>query len=266
MDLDRIKRVAMAAAGKGGAELTRRFGKLSRISTKKGIADLVTDADIAAEAAILKTIRSAFPDHAVLAEESGAAGKETASRWIIDPLDGTTNYAHGLRIYCVSIAFASADEVLVGVILSPPLEELFIAVKGCGATLNGKPIRVTDARAVAKSLLVTGFPHNPGPNVEPMIRRFRRCLEASRGVRRLGSAALDICYVACGRFDAFWEQNLNPWDTAAGFRIALEAGATVTDYDNRPFTLENKSLLVTNGHIHDEMLSLLDIRNEEDPQ
>ncbi|PIP36546.1 MAG: inositol monophosphatase, partial [Desulfobacterales bacterium CG23_combo_of_CG06-09_8_20_14_all_52_9] len=130
MDLDRIKRVAMAAAGKGGAELTRRFGKLSRISTKKGIADLVTDADIAAEAAILKTIRSAFPDHAVLAEESGAAGKETASRWIIDPLDGTTNYAHGLRIYCVSIAFASADEVLVGVILSPPLEELFIAVKG----------------------------------------------------------------------------------------------------------------------------------------
>jgi myo-inositol-1(or 4)-monophosphatase len=263
MELERIKRVALAAAHKGGTELTRRFGKLSRVATKKGIADLVTDADVAAEAAILKTLKAAFPDHAVLAEESGAAGKETTHRWIVDPLDGTTNYAHGLNLYCVSVAFAAGDEALVGVILSPPLEEIFIAVKGQGATLNGKPVRVTRTPKVAESLVVTGFPHQPGQHVAPMIQRFARCLGAARGVRRLGSAALDICYVACGRFDAFWEQHLNPWDTAAGFRIALEAGATVTDFDNRPFTMEKSSLLVTNGHIHNEMLLLLDIGDEK---
>ncbi len=262
MELDRIKRVAVAAADKGGTELTRRFGKLSRVSTKKGIADLVTDADIASEAVILKTLQAAFPDHAVLAEESGVTGKETDHRWIIDPLDGTTNYAHGLNLYCVSVAFASAGEVLVGVILSPPLEEIFIAVKGVGATLNGKPIRVSDTPRVAESLLVTGFPHAEKENTGPMIQRFARCLGASRGVRRLGSAALDICYVAAGRFDAFWEQYLNPWDTAAGYRIASEAGATLTDFDNDPFMLEKSSLLVSNGHIHEEMLSLLDINDE----
>ncbi len=266
MDLDRIKRVALAAAGKGGAVLTRRFGKLSRISTKGGIADLVTDADLAAEAVILETIRAAFPDHAVLAEESGVSGKETAHRWIVDPLDGTTNYAHGLKLYCVSIAFAAADKVLVGVILSPATEELFAAVKGEGATLNGRPIRVTQTPTVSESLLVTGFPHKAGEGLAPMIQRFDRCLRASRGVRRLGSAALDICYVACGRFDAFWEQGLKPWDTAAGIRIAREAGAAVTDFSNRPFTVEKDTLLVTNGRIHGQMLSLLDTGDGKKPQ
>jgi len=252
----------VAAAGKGGAELSRRFGKLSTISAKKGIADLVTDADIAAEAAVLKTIREAFPDHAVLAEESGAAGEAAGPRWIIDPLDGTTNYAHGLGIFCVSVAFAISDEVLVGVILSPPLQEIFIGVRGLGATLNGRPIRVSENRTASESLLVTGFPHLPPIHLDRMMQRFSRCLVASRGVRRLGSAALDICDVACGRFDAFWEEALNPWDTAAGVRIALEAGAKLTDFENHPFTLEKKSLLVTNGHIHDEMLSLLTIEDE----
>ncbi len=256
----------MSAAVKGGAELTRRFGNLSRVSTKSGIADLVTDADIAAEAAIVETLNRAFPDHAVLAEESGASGKDTPYRWIIDPLDGTTNYAHGLGIYCVSVAFAAAGEILVGVILSPPLKEIFIAVKGGGATLNGKPVRVTGTPRVSESLLVTGFPHNTRGNVEPLVRRFARCLTASRGVRRLGSAALDICYVACGRFDAFWEQGLNPWDTAAGVRIALEAGAAVTDFYNHPFSVEKDSILVSNGHIHAEMLSLLNVENEPNPK
>ncbi|OGP62074.1 MAG: inositol monophosphatase, partial [Deltaproteobacteria bacterium RBG_13_49_15] len=240
-----------------------RFGRITRIKEKKRDIDIVTEADLESEVIIIKTIRKAFPDHAVLSEESGIVKGDPRFQWIIDPLDGTTNFAHGLKIFCVSIAFALNGEVAMGVVFDPMAGELFLSVSGKGATLNGRPIFPSPSRKTAESLLVTGFPYNLKEIIGPLMTRLSTCLTASRGVRRLGSAALDICYVACGRFAGFWEQNLSPWDTAAGYGIAKEAGAVITDFSNQPFTLDKKEILVTNGHIHNEMLSLLTIKEDE---
>jgi myo-inositol-1(or 4)-monophosphatase len=256
MDLERIKRVAVAAAYKGADVLRRKLGKISGID-KKGASDLVTEADIGSEKIILSTIQTAFPDHAVLAEESGENNAVSDYQWLIDPLDGTTNFAHQLPIFCVSIAFAMQDDILVGVVLNPVNGELFSATRGQGARLNDQPVRVSGATAISESLLATGFPYNFHENFDPIITRYANCLRAARGIRRLGSAALDLCYVACGRFDGYWEQNLKPWDTAAGSLIASEAGAYVTDFSNRPFTVDANEILATNDGIHKEMLSLL---------
>ena len=164
-----------------------------------------------------------------------------------------------MGLFSVSIAFAVDGNIEVGIVLNPVTGELFTAVRGEGAELNGRPIAVSDSRTVSESLLVTGFPYNIRDVLEPVLTRFANCVSASQGVRRLGSAALDLCYVACGRFDGFWEENLKPWDTAAGILIANEAGAVTTDFSNRPFTVDKKEILSTNGHIHKEMLSLLGI-------
>ena len=226
MDMERIKRVGIAAACKGGKVLREHFGNLRSVR-KKGVIDLVTEADIRSEAAIIDTIAKDFPDHAILAEESGThAGSN--GRWIIDPLDGTTNFAHNLPLFCVSIAFAIDAGVAAGFVLAPLLGELFVGVKGQGAQLNGTPISVSTTPRLVDSLLVTGFPYDHQTIFDPLMGRFARCLAATQGVRRLGSAALDLCYVASGRFDGFWEQHLKPWDTAAGFLVATEAGARTT--------------------------------------
>ncbi len=260
MDLEKIKAVGIHAAHRGAKVLLSKLGRLSEIN-KKGAIDLVTDADIASEKAIIETIQAAFPQHSILAEESGMNQGVSACQWIIDPLDGTTNFAHTLGLFSVSIACLREDEVICGIVFNPVTRELFSAAKGTGAELNGKPILVSDTTQVADSLLVTGFPYNTRDIMDQVMSRLSSCLAASQGVRRLGSAALDLCYVACGRFDGFWEQNLKPWDTAAGFLIAREAGARITDFGNRNYTVDSPQLLATNGKIHDQMLALIDLKD-----
>lgn len=262
MDLERVKKIGMAAAYKGGGVLLSHFGRVSKID-KKGAIDFVTEADTGSERAIIETIQNVFPDHSILAEESGLSKGDTDHQWIIDPLDGTTNFAHQIALFSISIAFALAGETVFGLVLNPITRELFIAVKGKGASLNGRPIRVSKSTSVSESFLVTGFPYNLRDLFDPLVIRFSNCLKVSQGIRRLGSAAIDLCFMACGRFDGFWEQNLKPWDTAAGELIAREAGAIVTNFSNEPFTIDKTEILATNGKIHEEMLSLLAIEDTE---
>ncbi|MBW2249790.1 MAG: inositol monophosphatase [Deltaproteobacteria bacterium] len=240
MDLEPVKRIAVAAAYKGARVIMPFYGRLSKIN-KKGAIDLVTEADIGSEKIIIETIKAKFPDHSILAEESGLNNGNSESKWIIDPLDGTTNFTHQLGLFAISIAFSLNGNVVVGVVLNPVSGELFTNV--------------------SESLLVTGFPYNHKKIFKALMTRFAGCLKASQGVRRLGSAALDLCFVACGRFEGFWEQNLNPWDTAAGALIAQEAGAVITDFSNRPFDIYEKEILATNGKIHKTMLSLLELKD-----
>lgn len=261
MDLDLIKRIGIAAAYKSGGVLMSHYGKVSKID-KKGVIDLVTEADIESESVIIETIQKVFTDHTILAEESGLTTGDTDYQWIIDPLDGTTNFAHRLGLFSISIAFALKGETIFGLVLNPVTRELFTAVKGKGASLNGRQIAVSTSMPVSESFLVTGFPYNLRDYFDPLLKRFSKCLKASQGVRRLGSAAIDLCFIACGRFDGFWEQNLKPWDTAAGELIAREAGAIVTDFSNKPFTINKQEILATNGRIHKEMLSLLKIEDK----
>lgn len=256
MDLGRIRDVGVAAAARAGEILLKYWGKTHTVE-KKGAINLVTEADLASENAIIQLIRAVFPDHSVLAEESGVSLGTDAYEWIIDPLDGTTNFAHNLPDFSLSIALAFEGDIIFGVVLNPVTGELFCATRGDRSTLNGRPIRVSSTKVVGESLLVTGFPYNLQSVIRPLINRFERCLLAAQGVRRLGSAALDLCYVACGRFDGFWEQNLAPWDTAAGVVIAQEAGARISDFSNGPYSIEKKEILATNALIHQEMTALL---------
>ncbi|MCG6909065.1 MAG: inositol monophosphatase [Deltaproteobacteria bacterium] len=271
MDLDYIKRTGIAAAFNGGRVLRSYVGKDPGVR-KKGAIDLVTRADTDSEKVIIETILERFPGHAVLAEESGLrqANRETVQadsrqngdgcRWIIDPLDGTTNFAHGLGIFSISIAFERDGEIMIGIVLNPISGELFSAVAGEGAFLNDRPISVSAETRLSDSLLATGFPYNL-PEVMPELQaRLKACMSRAQGIRRLGSAALDLCYLACGRFEGFWEQNLHPWDTAAGVCIAREAGAVVTDFSNRQFTIDKKEILATNSRIHSEMLDLITLK------
>ena len=259
MDLDRAQRVAVKAAYKGADEIRRHFGRIGQVD-KKGPIDLVTIADRDSEKQIISAITEVFPDHSIMAEESEQHRGEEDLLWVIDPLDGTTNFAHGVPIFAVSIALSSGGDTLVGVILNPVSGELFSAIRGQGASLNGNPISVTKTATVAESLLVTGFSYKIADDARQAVQRFEQCLRASRGVRRLGAAALDLCFLACGRFEAFWEKDLKPWDTAAGALIAEEAGARISTYDGSPFRNDIPEILATNGHIHDEMLALLKLK------
>ena len=259
MDLNQIKNTGIGAAYKSAEIINNLLGKLTHIN-KKGPIDLVTEADIASEKNIINAIRLRFPDHDILAEESGLNQTGNSScQWIIDPLDGTTNFAHQIPLFAVSIAFAVNNEIKVGIVLNPVSGELFTGVRGQGATLNGNAIRVSRETNIAESLLVTGFPYDIKQMIDPVMLRFKQCVAASRGIRRLGSAALDLCFVACGRFEGFWEENLKPWDTAAGWLIAEEAGALVTDFSGEPYDVRKKEILATNGHIHNKMKSTLEI-------
>jgi myo-inositol-1(or 4)-monophosphatase len=260
MDFEHAKRVGIEAIYSGARVLRDHFGHISQINQKSAF-DLVTEADTESEKQIIETIRKTFPDHAILAEESGANKGTAEYRWLIDPLDGTTNYVHQLPIFTIAIALALRDEIVLGLVLNPMDGELYSAIAGKGAELNGKSIKVSSTASVSDSLLITGFPYDFSEIVEPAMKRFSVCQQASQGVRRLGSAALDLCYVACGRFDGFWEQNLKPWDKAAGAIIAAEAGAVITNFSSQPFSINQKEILVTNGRIHQEMLSLLELKD-----
>ncbi len=261
MDLDQINRVGMASAYAGGKVLKTYFEGPNQIS-KKGITDLVTEADVAAEKAIISTIRRTFPDHSVLAEESGASSGRDRFQWIIDPLDGTTNFAHRLPFYAVSIAFMENGQTKLGMVLNPVMGELFYANAGRGAWLNNKPIEVSSVETLIDALLITGFPYETGNQFEVMTNRFTTALKSSQGMLRLGSAALDLCYVACGRSDGFWQHHLNPWDTAGGALIVTEAGGQVTDLKGDNYHPFKKDILATNGRIHNEMLVIMDDREQ----
>ena len=258
MDFEPQKQLAVAAAEKGARILQSRFGNISRIR-KKAAQEIVTEADTESEKAIIAVIRNNFPKHGILSEECGLTTGSSEYRWIIDPLDGTVNFAHQVPIFCISIALSFKGAVVLGVVLNPLTGELFSAVSGEGAQLNGLPIQVSSIASVSESLLVTGFPYNVNAIFDPVITRFGNCLKAAQGIRRLGSAALDLCYVACGRFEGFWEQNLKPWDTAAGALIATEAGGRVTTFSHQPYAVDQIEILATNGHIHQEMVGLLEI-------
>ena len=259
ISLEDIKNTGIKAAY-GSADILRsHLGKLGNIQ-KKGPKDLVTEADIESEKQIIETIRKKFPDHDILAEESGSSIHGDAEyQWVIDPLDGTTNFAHQVPFFSVSIAFAVSGEIQVGIVLNPVSGELFTAVKHNGAQLNGHTINVSSCQSISESLLVTGFPYDVKQDSRPYMVRFENMLNAAIGIRRLGSAALDLCYVACGRFDGFWEEHLHPWDTAAGVLIAEEAGARITDFLGNSYTIDKPEILATNGHIHDDVRKLLNL-------
>lgn len=224
-DLERLARSA-------GAILREGYDKEHTVHYK-GTIDLVTEADHASEAFLLDEIKSAFPGGHILAEESGNILGSNEDLWYIDPLDGTVNYAHHIPIFCVSIGFASKGALTLGAVYDPMRDEMFSAEKGKGAFLNGKPIQVSGAAELEKSLLVTGFPYDTWDTELDNFKYFERLAKKTQGVRRLGSAALDVCYVAAGRFDGFWEFELKPWDVAAGGLIAREAGAKVATIDGR---------------------------------
>jgi myo-inositol-1(or 4)-monophosphatase len=262
MDLDHMKAVALAAAYSGGSYIRSRLDRPRRID-HKGDIDLVTEADLGSERRIIDIIRASFPDHTILSEEDGLTEGRAGYKWVIDPLDGTTNFAHGLTACCVSIALFKDGRPLIGIVWGPFTEELFSAVHGAGAFLNGRRLSVSGIDRLSDSLIATGFPYNVRTNMAPVMDRLTRCLKASQGIRRLGSAALDMCYVAAGRFEAFWEEQLHPWDTAAGHLIVTEAGGQVTDFVNQPFEPEMQSILASNGRIHYRMLELLDVKETE---
>jgi myo-inositol-1(or 4)-monophosphatase len=246
---------AVEAVVRAGEIQMARFGSGVRVD-KKGSIDLVTEVDLQVERMFRAMIAARFPGHAVLAEEMGQSGAGGRHRWIFDPLDGTTNYAHGLPIFCASLALEIDGAIEVGAVYDPNRRELFTAERGVGAWLNGGPLGVSSTRTVIESLLVTGFPYTVHETPEPFLRMFGAFLARARAVRRLGSAAIDLCWVAAGRMDAFWEQSLQPWDTAAGALIVQQAGGRVTGLDGSAWVPATGHILASNSHIHDELLAI----------
>lgn len=251
--LDEVENIAREA----GQLLMTRFGQKHDIHFK-GAVDLVTEADYLSEKYILDYLTLHYPSHRVITEESGSNHAESDHAWIIDPLDGTVNFAHGIPIFCVSIAYAHQGEVQMGVVYDPTRGECFSAELGKGTWLNDSPIRVSGAEELIKSLLVTGFPYEKDEKLQRNLAYYSYFSTHCRGVRRLGSAALDICYVACGRVDGYWEVVVNPWDVAAGSLIAVEAGALVSSVDGKPLILEmGGTILVANPGLHTKLLGVL---------
>jgi myo-inositol-1(or 4)-monophosphatase len=248
--------VAIEAALAGGGILRAYFGSEFRISYK-GELNLVTEADVASERKVVEILKKRFPEAAVLGEETGETAGEGGCRFIVDPLDGTTNFAHGYPVFAVSIAFEQDGRVDVGAVYDPLRKELFSAARGRGAFLNGRKLRVSTTAALSKALLVTGFPYDLRDDLAGSLRLFQRFMGVSRAIRRDGSAALDLCYLAAGRYDGFWEEKLGPWDTAAGALIVEEAGGRVSDFEGKPFHYSKRAVLATNGLLHDEMLAVV---------
>jgi myo-inositol-1(or 4)-monophosphatase len=250
--------LAIQAAREAGA-IIQDFAANRFDIIHKGRINLVTEADLASEKHIKELITAHYPDHQILAEESGVSHHEDAEYcWIIDPLDGTTNFAHGLPCYSVSIGIEHKGEVIAGVIYDPSRDELFAATRGAGATLNGDPIHVSAIADLEKALLVTGFPYDVRERMRYYSPAWEAFLAKSQGVRRLGSAAIDLAYVACGRLDGFWEWGLNPWDCAAGWLLIEEAGGKLTKTDGSAFDITKPDLLGTNRLLHEQMVAVLD--------
>lgn len=249
--------VAVAAARQAGAVLQTQFGAARRVSYKGSPTNLVTEMDRRAEALIIESIRAHFPDHAVLAEESGRLEGARGYRWIVDPLDGTTNYAHGLPIYAVSIALEIDGRLALGVVYEPARDECLVAERGRGASLNGAPIRVSTTARLNESLLSTGYPYDIREGGDNNLAEHAAVSLRCHSVREIGSAVLNLAAVAAGRLDAFWELRLGPWDVAAGMLLVEEAGGRVTDPAGGPVDLSAPAVVASNGLIHDEILHVL---------
>jgi myo-inositol-1(or 4)-monophosphatase len=243
---------AAEIAREGGALLMEYFKKRVVIEYK-GEADLVTEADRACERLLMERLRKQWPEHDIAAEEGGRQSSGSSYRWHVDPLDGTTNFAHGFPVFCVSLGLEKDGELMAGVIYDPWRDEMFQAERNRGAYLNGERIRVSKTARLGESLLATGFPSKKR-HKNPNIFFYHVLTLRSHGLRRAGSAALDLAYVACGRFDGFWEFNLNPWDTAAGVLLVREAGGTVSKFSGAEFELNSREVLASNGLIHEEMV------------
>lgn len=244
-------------------QLIKRIAKQPHSVTYKGAVDLVTEADVQSEALVIAGIKERFPDHGILAEEKGIEQGESDYLWIIDPLDGTTNFAHGFPVYGVSIALEYQGEVIVGVVYDPNLDELFTAEKGKSAFLNGNPIRVSETHELDKSLLATGFPYYFRDDPDLIVQLFTGFSLNAQGIRRAGAATIDLISLACGRFDGFWEFGLKPWDMAAGSLIATEAGATLTGLQGEFFDIRVPEIVASNGVIHDQMLAIIQDFSEQ---
>ncbi len=251
-----MKEIIQQAAQAGGRKLMERFGR-DLVIGNKGEIDLVTDADRAAEQAIVEVLRGTFPLHDILAEEDDYGRRDSHYRWIIDPLDGTTNFAHALPWFAVSIALEVDGEVQVAAVFNPLHQEMFFASKGEGAFLNDSPLRVSSTERLDKSLLATGFPYDRKTSSCNNYDHFIHFQQAARACRRNGAASLDLAYTAAGRFDGFWEMKLKPWDVAAGKLLVEEAGGRVSDFDGAPFNIYGEECLASNGQIHQAMSGIL---------
>lgn len=259
-----LSQILRKAADAGADQLRHYFNhpQLKTSLKSGGVNDLVTEADHAADRAIIGVIREAYPDHFILSEETGNVPTDSAYKWIIDPIDGTINFAQGIPICCVSIGLEKEGEMIMGAVVAPFLNEWYFAEKGKGAFLNDMPIRVSERRDVLHSCLVTGFPYTYLDSPNGPLQCFERFIRKGIPVRRLGSAAIDLCWVAAGRFDGFYEHKLNAWDSAAGYLLVLEAGGRVTDFEGAPYSPYQPHICATNGIIHD---ALLDVVNGKHP-
>jgi myo-inositol-1(or 4)-monophosphatase len=241
-----------------GNRLRKQYGRVKEIQYKAGsVINLVTNVDQDVERFIKSQIRKHYPNDSILAEESEIENADSPQRWLIDPLDGTTNFAHGLPVFCVSIGVESEGGLVAGGVYDPIHQELFFARKGKGATLNGKKIRVSKTKKLERALIATGFPYDVHELPEKSLPYFNAMIQRAQGVRRLGSAALDICYLAMSRFDGYFEVSLNPWDTAAGSLILQESGGMITDFSGGPYSIYRYEIAASNGLIHEEMIRIL---------
>lgn len=263
VEIDKYLKEAETIARKAGKMLKENIGATPKISFK-GAVDLVTDYDNRAQRMIFDHLSSHFSEHDFLGEEDLSREKGGEFRWIIDPLDGTTNYAHAFPVFCVSLALEWKEQVVLGMIYDPMREELFSAIKGEGAFLAERRIQVSSVNDLDKSLVATGFPYDLRQSPVNNIDHFNNFLLRVQAIRRCGSAALDLCYVACGRFDGFWELKLNPWDVAAGALIVKEAGGYVSDFQNQEFSIFGSEILATNGLIHKQMLEIIQLGKKQE--
>ena len=251
-----FKQVAIQAALKAGRILNKNRGRVKKVNYK-GKINIVTEIDLLSEKTIVKSIKKSFPHHSILTEESEEQKTDSTYRWIIDPLDGTTNYAHDFPSYCISIALEKEGRIILGVVYNPLLDELFTAEIGKGAFLNKRSIQVSSTKQLSRSFLATGFPYDIRESKITNLDHFANFATRSLAIRRAGSAALDLCYLAVGRFDGFWELKLSPWDTAAASLVVKEAGGKVTDFEGKRYSIYSKHILATNGKIHRQMIRVL---------
>lgn len=257
VSLRMLKQTLITATRAGAAELQRFFDKEFQVFNKEGINNPVTEADHAAEKAIFAVIRNAFPDHYILSEEAGDIPQDSNYKWIIDPIDGTVNFSKGIPICCVSVAVEKDGEMILGAVYNPLMNEFFLAERGKGATLNDKPIHVSAQPELINACMVTGFPYTYLDTPNGPLQVFERFIRKGVPVRRLGSAAIDLCWVAAGRFDAFYEHKLQAWDSAAGFLMVEEAGGTVTDFEGNHYSPYQPHLVASNGKIHTDLLAVV---------
>lgn len=255
---------AIEVVTQAGAIQRARFGSAFSVG-KKGTIDLVTEVDLEVERAARALIGARFPDHDILAEELGGGDGGRSHRWVFDPLDGTTNFAHGIPIFCSALALEIDGEAVVGAVFDPNRQELFTAERGVGAWLNGAPLRTSSTAALIDAVLVTGFPYDVHRTLDEVIGLFSAYVGEARAVRRLGSAAIDLCWVAAGRMDGFWEERLQPWDTRAGALLVQEAGGQVSGLDGGPWDPAGGHLIASNGHLHQAMVQVARTFRERRP-